>query len=57
MNLLNELGVPSLGSINKGDHIDYNSYYTANELLEAINDVLNGKNHNTGISIYISLRK
>ena len=28
MNLLKELGVPGLGSLNIGDRIDYNSYYT-----------------------------
>ena len=43
MNLLKE-GVPGLGSLNIGDSIDYNSYYTANELLEAISDVLDEKN-------------
>ena len=43
MNLLKELGVPGLGSLNIGDRINYNSYYTANELLEAISDVLDGK--------------
>ena len=44
MNLLKELGVPGLGSLNIGDRIDYNSYYTANELLETISDVLDEKN-------------
>ena len=33
-----------MGSLNIGDRIDYNSYYTANELLEAISDVLDEKN-------------
>ena len=40
INLLKELGLPCLSSLNIGDRIDYNSYYTANELLEAIRDVL-----------------
>ena len=44
MNLLKELIVPGLGSLNIGDRIDYNSYYTAQELLEAISDVLDLKN-------------
>ena len=44
MNLLKELGVPGLGSLNIGDRIDYNSYYTANELLEAISGILDEKN-------------
>ena len=44
MNLLKELRVPGLGSLNISDRIDYSSYYTANELLEAISDVLDFKN-------------
>ena len=56
MNLLKELGVPGLGSLNIGDRIDYNSYYTANELLEAISNVLDEKNRTPlKESPYISL--
>lgn len=40
MKLLNELEVPGLGCLQIGNKIDYQSYYSANEMPEALSDVL-----------------
>ena len=40
MGLLQDLDVPGLDYLKVGERIDYQSYYSANELLQAISDVL-----------------
>lgn len=43
MNLMKMPGVPGLECLSIGSSIDYKSYYSANELLEAISDAIDGK--------------